>query len=105
MDPFHLNVRGDKSQRRRQEARAEALEVVEELQDKYARKEATGFDLALVHTGLTNDDQAIAWLEKDYATGNMSGLIYVASTAIDHRLSADPRYQDLLRRMHLKDKK
>ena len=85
--------------------RAEALEVVEELQDKYARKEATGFDLALVHAALTNDDQAIAWLEKDYATGNMSGLIYVASTAIDHRLRADPHYQDLLRRMHLKDKK
>ena len=82
--------------------RAEALGLVRELEEKYDRKEATGFDLALVHVGLANDDEAIAWLEKDYAARNMSGLIYVASTAIHHRLRANPRYQNLLQRMHLK---
>jgi eukaryotic-like serine/threonine-protein kinase len=81
--------------------RAEALKVVRELEAKYAKKEATGFDLALVNAALANDDETIAWLEKDFARRNMSGLIYVASTIIHERLHNDPRYQHLLRRMHL----
>lgn len=82
--------------------RAEALSLVRELEEKYAKKEANGFDLALVHAALANDDEAIAWLEKDFAGRNMSGLVYVASTIIHQRLRNDPRYQDLLQRMHLK---
>jgi serine/threonine protein kinase/tetratricopeptide (TPR) repeat protein len=80
--------------------RPEALGIVRELEEKYAKKEATGFDLALVHSALANDDEAIAWLEKDFAGRNMSGLIYIESTVIHQRLHNDPRYQDLLRRMH-----
>ncbi len=82
--------------------RAEALRLVRELEEKYAKKEATGFDLALVHAALANDDEAISWLEKDFAGRNMSGLVYVASTIIHQRLRNDPRYQNLLQRMHLK---
>ena len=82
--------------------RAEALGLVRELEEKYAKKEATGFDLALVHAALANDDEAISWLEKDFTGRNMSGLVYVASTIIHQRLRNDPRYQDLLQRMHLK---
>lgn len=81
--------------------RAKALELVRELEGKYEKKEATGFDLALVHAALANNDEAIGWLEKDFAGRNMSGLVYVASTIIHQRLGNDPRYQDLLLRMHL----
>jgi TolB-like protein/Tfp pilus assembly protein PilF len=81
--------------------RIEALAVVRELEIKYGRKEASGFDLALVHAALTNDNEAMAWLEKDFAARNMSGLIYLGSTVIHERLHNDPRYQDLLRRMNL----
>lgn len=81
--------------------RAEALALVRELQVKYAKKEATGFDLALVHAALANDDEAMSWLEKDFAGRNMSGLVYVTSTIIHERLRNDPRYQSLLQRMHL----
>lgn len=82
--------------------RAEALELVRELEQKYAKREATGFDLALVHSALGNNDAAIGWLQKDFAQRNMSGLIYVASTIIHQRLHNDPRYRELLERMHLK---
>lgn len=82
--------------------RAAALGLVRELEAKYAEKEANGFDLAMVHAGLGNDGEAIAWLERDYAARNMSGLIYVASTFIHKRLRTDARYQDLLERMHLR---
>jgi serine/threonine-protein kinase len=82
--------------------RAEALELVKELEAKYAKKEATGFDLALVHAALENDDEAMAWLEKDFAGHNMSGLVYVASTIIHQRLHNQPRYQALLAQLHLK---
>ncbi len=81
--------------------RTEALAVVRELEEKYARKEANGFDLALVHAALENDDEAMAWLEKDFAARNLTGLIYVGSTVIHQRLRNNPRYQDLLHRMHL----
>lgn len=82
--------------------RAEALQLVRELEQKYAKREATGFDLALVHAALGNNDAAIGWLQKDFAQRNMSGLIYVASTIIHQRLHNDPRYRELLERMHLK---
>lgn len=82
--------------------RTEALGLVRELETKYAKQEATGFDLALVHAALANDDEALRWLEKDFAGRNMSGLVYVASTIIHQRLRNDPRYQNLLQRMHLK---
>lgn len=83
--------------------RAEALQLVRELEQKYAKREATGFDLALVHSALGNNDAAIGWLQKDFAQRNMSGLIYVASTIIHPRLQNDPRYRELLQRLHLKE--
>lgn len=82
--------------------RAEALGLVRELEVKYAKKEATGFDLPLVHAALANDAEAVGWLEKDFAGRNMSGLVYVASTVIHQRLRNDPRYQNLLQRMNLR---
>jgi hypothetical protein len=82
--------------------RAEALELVKELEAKYAKKEATGFDLALVHAALEIVDEAMAWLERDFAGHNMSGLVYVASTIIHQRLHSQRRYQALLAQLHLK---
>lgn len=82
--------------------RPEAMAILRELQEKYARHEANGTDLAIVQAGLGNNDQAIAWLEKDLDSGNTVFLSIVASTYVHDRLHDDPRYKDLLKRMGLK---
>jgi serine/threonine-protein kinase len=80
--------------------RAEALAVLKELEDKYARHEARELDLAVVHIGLGEKDQAFTWIEKAYQvrSGNMS---YLSWDIFYDSLRADPRYVDLLRRIGL----
>jgi serine/threonine-protein kinase len=80
--------------------RAEALRILKELEEKYARREAAGQYLAGVHAGLGNKDQAFAWLERDFErrSGRLSTITY--SENFDD-LRSDPRYADLVRRMGL----
>ena len=54
---------------------------------------------AIVHLGLGNKEQAMAWLEKAYDERAFEVLGF--SGALFDRLSDDPRFQDLLRRMRL----
>src|SRR6266496_4421566 len=46
--------------------RAEALGILKEIEEKYARREALGQHLARVYVGLGEKDQAFAWFEKDF---------------------------------------
>jgi len=50
--------------------RAEAIAVIKELEEKYARKEAVGRYIAAVYAGLGEKDKAFEWLEKDFQTRN-----------------------------------
>lgn len=79
--------------------RSEALDVVKELEEKYARGEATGTNLAHAYAGLKDNDQAIAWLEKDFQTANTTLLVFAAYSPIYDQLRNDSRYQDILRRV------
>jgi serine/threonine-protein kinase len=80
--------------------RNEALAVIIELEEKYLRRQADGFDIALIHTGLGRKDQAFAWLEKAFQ--DRSSLLKDLKTEPEiESLRSDPRYKDLLRRMNL----
>jgi len=80
--------------------RAEALEVLKELEGKYQRHEAVGRDVGAVYAGLGDKDQAFAWLEKDFQT--RSGLLMrIRWEFAFESLRSDPRFADLLRRMGL----
>ncbi len=80
--------------------RAEAIAVIKELEEKYARKEAVGRYIAAVYAGLGEKDKAFEWLEKDFQTGN--GELGNIRWAIPYEpLHDDPRYKVLLRRMNL----
>ena len=80
--------------------RAEALRILNELEDKYTRREAIGQDLAGVHAGLGDKDQAFAWLEKGFE--DRSGqLPYITTHFIFDDLRSDERYADLVRRIGL----
>jgi tetratricopeptide (TPR) repeat protein len=78
----------------------EARRVLGELERLAAQRYVSPLDLAAVHAGLGQRDQAFSWLEKafDDRVPRLSGV------RVDPRLAslhADPRFADLLRRMNL----
>jgi TolB-like protein/Tfp pilus assembly protein PilF len=80
--------------------RNEALQILRELEERYARRQALGMYLAVVHAGLDDRDQTFAWLERDFQ--QRSGFLprFITRRYFDD-LRADPRYADLMRRMGL----
>jgi TolB-like protein/Flp pilus assembly protein TadD len=82
--------------------RSEALAIIRELEEKYARRESMGVYLAWIYAGIGDKDQSFAWLEKDFKnrTGTLAGQI-TELTILD-TLRSDPRYGNLLHRMGLR---
>ena len=79
---------------------AKALAVVKELEEKYAKHEAIGQNLARVYANLGDKDQAFNWLEKDFqARSGVLGRIRALPEL--EPLRSDPRFADLRRRMGL----
>jgi tetratricopeptide (TPR) repeat protein len=79
--------------------RREALEILTRL-EKLSRERYVGPQgFAVVHLGLGDKDQAMAWLEKAYEERAFELLGFAGP--VSDRLSDDPRFQDLRRRMRL----
>ena len=53
--------------------RDEATSIIKELEERYAKHEALGQNIAAVYAGLGEKDAAFAWLEKDFET--RSGIL------------------------------
>jgi TolB-like protein/Flp pilus assembly protein TadD len=84
--------------------RGGAAAVAGELRERYVRGQANGYDIARVHVGLGEIDQAFAWLEKDFQSRNptMPGFLYIPPL---DSLRDDPSYKDLARRIGLPELK
>ncbi len=82
--------------------RAEAIDLIKELEDKYARKEALGQYIAGIYVGLGDKDKAFEWLEKDFQVRN-GKLPEIRWQVPFEPLRDDQRYKDLLKRMELPD--
>ncbi|MEO7725307.1 MAG: hypothetical protein ABIU29_11590 [Chthoniobacterales bacterium] len=80
--------------------RAEALGIVQELEVKYSRREATGQTLAGIYDGLGDPDRAFAWLEKDFQRHSAELQFIMIRPQFAH-LRQEPRVIGLLRRMGL----
>jgi tetratricopeptide (TPR) repeat protein len=80
--------------------RADALATLKELEAKYARRESPAIDIAKVHVGLGDKDQAFVWLEKAFEarSGNLKDVTVEEYFDL---LRDDPRYAHLVRRMGL----
>jgi TolB-like protein/Flp pilus assembly protein TadD len=76
----------------------EAQAIIKELGDKYARREATGQNLAAVYVGLGDKDEAFAWLEKDLQARS-GDLVRISWYPPFDSLRSEPRFKDLLKRM------
>jgi adenylate cyclase len=79
--------------------RSEAIAIVKELEEKYARNESSGRYVAAVYAGLGDKDKAFEWLEKDFQI--KGDLTWITWEIPYEPLRDDPRYKDLLRRMNL----
>jgi Flp pilus assembly protein TadD len=79
---------------------SEAVTIVKELEERYARRQANGYDIARVYVGLGNKDEAFAWLEKDFQSRNatMPSFLYLPPVGY---LRDDPRFADLMKRVGL----
>ena len=80
--------------------RAEAIDKIRELEEKYARKEALGHYIAAVYVGLGDKDKAFEWLEKDFQARN-GKLAEIRWQVQFESLRDDPRFKDLIKRIGL----
>ena len=81
--------------------RAEALMILAELEEKYARREAIGVHVAAVYAGLGDKTQVFSWLERDLEQRSGSEVTGVTYHFPFDNLRGDPRYAELVRRMGL----
>jgi tetratricopeptide (TPR) repeat protein len=80
--------------------RAHALNIVKELEERYAGRVALGRHVATVYAGLGEKDQTFAWLERDFEQRS-GGLPLITSNYSYEQLRNDPRYTALVLRMGL----
>jgi tetratricopeptide (TPR) repeat protein len=80
--------------------RAEAIDKIKELEEKYIRKEAIGQYIAAVYVGLGDKDRAFEWLEKDFQARN-GKLAEIRWQIQFEPLRDDPRFKDLIKRIGL----
>ena len=81
--------------------RDEALKILD-AQQRLAKQRDDGlpYNLAIIYTGLGDEDQAFAWLEK--CIEQRTPLVYrLKARPMFDPLRSDPRYPELLRRMNL----
>lgn len=82
--------------------RDRARAILNELREKYNRRQALGQSIAVVYAALGDKDQAFAWLEKDFRARS-GPLPFIAhdtlSDSTRDALAGDPRWDDLMRRI------
>ena len=81
-------------------ARAKARNLLDELKDRSKRRYVSWFYIAAIYSGLDERDQAFACLDRAYDQ-HEQGLVVMRREPMFDTLVADPRYQDLLRRIGL----
>jgi TolB-like protein/DNA-binding winged helix-turn-helix (wHTH) protein/Tfp pilus assembly protein PilF len=80
--------------------RAEALAVLEGLRQLSSTRYVSPYSVALVHVGLGDRDQAMAWLEKAYVERS-DYMVYLNREPMLDGLRSDPRFAALVRRVGL----
>jgi tetratricopeptide (TPR) repeat protein len=77
--------------------KAEARKILRELDEQSKHHYVSPYDRALIYTGLGENDQALAWLEK--AEEQNVPLHHINVDQRFNSLRSDKRYQQLLRRI------
>src|SRR5215510_4452283 len=80
--------------------RREARQILVELRELSRRRYVSPVDIAFIHGGLGEKDQAFNWLERAYVE-HSSRLTQLKMDPRSDTLRADPRFDELLRRIGL----
>jgi TolB-like protein/DNA-binding winged helix-turn-helix (wHTH) protein/Tfp pilus assembly protein PilF len=82
--------------------RGEAQKILTQLLDEARSKPVSAYNISRIYAGLGENEQAFSWLEKaiDERDSNLTMPGLKADVQLD-TLRSDPRFQDLLARMHL----
>lgn len=80
--------------------RAESLAILEGLLERTRTRYTPSYWIALVHVGLGDTAQAMAWLERAYEERS-SWLVWIGVEPRFDPLRSEPRFSSLLRRMRL----
>jgi TolB-like protein/DNA-binding winged helix-turn-helix (wHTH) protein/Tfp pilus assembly protein PilF len=80
--------------------KSEARTLLDELKQLSTKEYVPGTSIALIYVGLGEKDQAFAWLDKAYEQRAFQ-LQWIQLDPRWDNLRSDPRFQDLLRRIHL----
>ncbi|HSS49389.1 MAG TPA: tetratricopeptide repeat protein, partial [Thermoanaerobaculia bacterium] len=75
---------------------AEARKLLDELHVLSTKKYVSAYDVALVHLGLGETDQAFEWLEKALAE-HSNWMIWLKADPVFDSLRADSRFEQLVR--------
>jgi len=78
--------------------RAKALAILKELKELRKKRYIPAIYIAVIYSGLSDKDQAFAWLEKNYQERS-DGMTYLKIERLFDSLRFDPRYQDLMKRV------
>jgi TolB-like protein/Flp pilus assembly protein TadD/predicted Ser/Thr protein kinase len=80
--------------------RRQAHEVLAKLYEKQKQSYVSAYDIAVIHHGLGDKDQAFEWLEKAYLE-RAAWLVHIKGDPRLENLHSDPRFQHLIRRIGL----
>ena len=101
LSPSHLCPARKFHSRRISGNEREAQSILSKLEDLEHRSGGASWDLAVVEIGLGNKEKALAWLETAYREHHDDALLTLRVDPAFDPLRADPRFQDLLRRLKL----
>lgn len=82
------------------EHREEAVKVLTQLREMEKQRYVPPYSIALIYVGLGQKDEAFQWLENAF-TDHSGAMIYLKVEPMLDSLRSDPRFADLLKRMHL----
>jgi serine/threonine-protein kinase len=80
--------------------RPEAEQVLRELHQRSQHEPVAAEEIAMVYIGLGDSNHALLWLEQAYRD-HSKGLVMLKADPWYHGLAAEPRYQELLRKVGL----
>jgi eukaryotic-like serine/threonine-protein kinase len=80
--------------------RAEAHRILAELEVRAKREYISPVDIAMIYSGLGEQDRAFEWLERGFA-GRAYALVFLPTDPRFDRLRSDKRYAALMRRVGL----
>ena len=81
-------------------SKTKAQQILHELQEEWDRGSCSAYDIALIHAGLGENDQALHWLEKACQEHD-GAIIHLKADPRLHCLHSDSRFTEVVRRLGL----